>query len=211
MRKKTLEDWDKVYSSKKNLKKLPWLRTVIPDWFEEIINNSNWVKPCLTLDLGCGNGYYAFFLSNKGFKVTGIDISKKIIAVTKKSYTNNNLKFKQLDVFSLHLLENNYDFVYDIGLFHNILPERRKEFVNILSFKLNKNGKFLLFCFDKREQTFNNKSSYLNTLYDMYSYPLSKDEIIEIFSPKFNIEKIIEHRYGTNNYKRRFICLMSKK
>ncbi|MCK9292639.1 MAG: class I SAM-dependent methyltransferase [archaeon] len=211
MKKKNQDDWDKVYSSKKNLKKLPWLRTVIPEWFLKIVNNPRWVEPCLALDLGCGNGYYAYFLSNKGFKVTGVDVSKKIIAVAKKTYTNNNLEFKELDVFSSHLLTNNYDFTYDIGLFHNILPERRKEYVDVIASKLNKKGKFLLFCFDKREKTFNNKPIYLNTLYDMYSYPLSKEEIIKTFSSKFKIEKIIEHRYGTNNYKRRFICLMSKK
>jgi len=203
-------NWDTIYSSKKNLKKLPWVRTTIPLWFQEIID-SEWILPSKTLDLGCGNGYFANYLSKKGFNVTGIDVSKEIIKFAKESYSNKNLKFKQSDIFSKDLLKEKYDFLYDIGLFHNILPEKRKEYSKTLSRLLQKDGKFLLFCFDKREKTFDNKKIYFNSLINMYSYPLSKKEIIETFKDEFIIDKLIPLRYGTNNYKRRYVCLMTKK
>jgi len=138
--------WNKTYSSKKNIKKLPWVRTTVPEWFKEAID-PDWIKPSKTLDLGCGNGYYANYLSKKGFTVTGIDISKDIIDLAKKTYKNNNLDFKQADVFSKSFLKEKYSFLLDIGLFHNILPEKRKEYTKRLSELLEDRGKLLLFCF----------------------------------------------------------------
>ncbi len=203
--------WDKTYSAPKNIKKLPWVRTTVPEWFKETID-AGWVGPSKTLDLGCGNGYYSAYLSKKGFKVTGIDISKDIILLAKESYFENlNLRFKQADVFSKSLLKEKYSFLLDIGLFHNILPERRKEYAKRLSELLESKGKLLLFCFDKREKTFTNKKIYLNTLINVYSYPLKRKEIIEAFKPFFVIEKITPLRYGTNNYKRRFLCFLKKR
>jgi len=203
-------NWDEIYSSKKNLKKLPWVRTTIPLWFKEIVD-SEWILPSKTLDLGCGNGYFANYLSKKGFNVTGIDVSKEIIKFAKLSYKDKNLKFKVSDVFSKDLLNEKYEFILDIGLFHNILPEKRKDYSKRLSSLLLNKGKVFIFCFDKREGTFNNENTYFNSLIDMYSYPLSKKEIIETFKDDFIIDNIKEIRYGTNNYKRRFLCFLIKK
>jgi cyclopropane fatty-acyl-phospholipid synthase-like methyltransferase len=99
----------------------------------------------------------------------------------------------------------------DVGLFHNILPEKRKEYSKRVSDLLENNGKMLVFCFDKREKTFNNKDYYLNTLINITSYPLSKIEIINTFKENFIIQKIKPIRYGTKNYKRRFLCYLEKK
>jgi cyclopropane fatty-acyl-phospholipid synthase-like methyltransferase len=203
-------NWNNIYSScKRSLKELPWVRTNIPVWFKEVID-SQWSVPSKTLDVGCGNGYHAQYLSKRGYHVTGIDVSKEIIEYANKNYNNKNLIFKQEDVFSKTLLKDKYNFIYDIGLFHNILPEKRKEYSKQISNLLEKNGKFLLFCFDKREETFKNKNVYLNTKINMTSYPLSKKEIIDNFKEYFKIEKIIEIRYGTLEYKKRFLCKMKK-
>ena len=40
------------------------------------------------LDVGCGAGQNASHLAKKGFRVTGIDLSKKMLAIAKKSYPN---------------------------------------------------------------------------------------------------------------------------
>lgn len=205
-------NWNNIYSSiKKSYKELPWIRTNIPVWFKEVID-SKWVKPCKTLDLGCGNGYYSNYLSKKGFKVTGIDVSKKIIDFAKQSYKHKNLEFRQADIFSeKDFFYEKYNFLLDVGLFHNILPEKRKDYAQKLYNLLEEEGKLLVFCFDKREETFKNKTIYLNTKINMTSYPLSKKEIINTFSSFFTIENIKEINYGTENYKKRFLCFFKKK
>lgn len=204
-------NWNLAYLSvKKSYKELPWIRTRIPQWFKDVID-SKWISPCKTLDVGCGNGYYSYYLSKKGYFVKGIDVSEDIINYANNNYKNSNLTFKKESIFSKELLDEKYKFIIDIGLLHNILPEDREKYINQLSNLLEKNGKLLVFCFDKRENTFNNKDVYLNSKINIYSYPLSREEIISLFSEDFLIEKISSLKYGTNNYKKRFLCLFKKK
>lgn len=42
------------------------------------------VKGKKMLDAGCGHGYYSLLLAKKGPRVTGIDISEKMIELAKK-------------------------------------------------------------------------------------------------------------------------------
>lgn len=205
-------NWNKVYSSyiSKNIKKLPWIRTKVSFWFKEVIE-SGWVKPSRAIDLGCGNGYYSFYLVKKGFKVLGVDISSKVISIAKNSYVSKDLKFRTLDVFSEKMPKKPFDFVLDVGLFHNIPPEKRIDYLKVIDKLTKKGSKVLIFCFDRSEQTFKNKKIYHNEVIDMYSYPLSKKEIIALFSKDFKIEEIRRLEYGTNNYKKRFLCFLEKK
>ncbi|PKR85846.1 class I SAM-dependent methyltransferase [Heyndrickxia camelliae] len=45
-------------------------------------------------DLGCGDGYGSFLLSKKGYKVVGMDISDKMVALA-KNYENDDVTFVQ--------------------------------------------------------------------------------------------------------------------
>jgi len=49
-------------------------------------------KDIFILDAGCGNGYFAYFLENKGYHTIGIDISNKAIKKAKALYPG--IKFK---------------------------------------------------------------------------------------------------------------------
>ena len=49
-------------------------------------------KDIFILDAGCGNGYFAYFLENKGYHTIGIDISNKAIEKAKALYPR--IKFK---------------------------------------------------------------------------------------------------------------------
>lgn len=53
------------------------------------------------LDAGCANGYYTLDLSKKGFKVTGIDLSKKNIEVCQ--LRAKNLKLDNIDFYTADL------------------------------------------------------------------------------------------------------------
>ncbi len=70
------------------------------------------------LNLGCGTGKHDFFLSQKGYTVTGIDLSETMISEAKKYATNNtNLDFSQGDIRTIRLGKK-YDVV--VSLFHVI-------------------------------------------------------------------------------------------
>ena len=54
--------------------RIPWNIEQPPDALVGLIE-SGAVKPCRAIDFGCGTGNYAVYLANRGFDVTGVDIS----------------------------------------------------------------------------------------------------------------------------------------
>ena len=74
---------DKIYRNTP-LEKIPWNIEIPQDVFVEIVDSGK-VKPCKTIDLGCGTGNYSIYLASLGFEVTGIDISTTAIEIAKKT------------------------------------------------------------------------------------------------------------------------------
>jgi 2-polyprenyl-6-hydroxyphenyl methylase/3-demethylubiquinone-9 3-methyltransferase len=53
---------------------------------ERIIAAGKWPTLAKALDYGCGNGWFANWLSDRGFEVTGVDISPSGIEVARSSF-----------------------------------------------------------------------------------------------------------------------------
>lgn len=64
------------------------------------------------LDCGCGRGRHSIYLSEKGFEVTGIDLSEKNIESVKKTETKN-LTFYTHDIRNLFRI-NYYDVILNL-------------------------------------------------------------------------------------------------
>jgi SAM-dependent methyltransferase len=64
------------------------------------------------LDLACGKGRHAIYLNQKGFDVTGIDLSEESIAFAKK-FENQHLHFLVQDMRT-ELGTNSYDFILNL-------------------------------------------------------------------------------------------------
>jgi SAM-dependent methyltransferase len=62
-------------------------------------------RPKEILDIGCGTGSHAIELAKRGYKLTGIDISKVMIeeAMRKAQNTELNIDFRVLDMRSMNL------------------------------------------------------------------------------------------------------------
>ncbi len=59
------------------------------------------------LDAGCGTGHVAKYLSNLGFKVVGIDLSKEMISIAKKK--TKKATFKIMDLRDLKFKKHSFD------------------------------------------------------------------------------------------------------
>ena len=64
--------------------------------FNDILENGSGLK---VLELGCGNGAFCNFLCEKGYDVTGVDISESGIEMARKAYPH--LKFVRSDICNL--------------------------------------------------------------------------------------------------------------
>jgi SAM-dependent methyltransferase len=202
--------WENAYN--KFGENLPWCIEEIPGWFKTVIK-SKWVKPCQTLDLGCGVGHYAGYLASQGFEVTAIDISKKAISLAKEKYPLKNLKFKVHDIFKLNDLKQKFDFIYEVSILHNISPEKRGKYIKGIHSVLNRGGKIMVCSFSKDDLLFGGKEELYIPDIDNTMYALSEDQIRDMFSDYFVIDKLKKVYFGKRNKRKRerFLCLMTKK
>ena len=73
------------------------------------------------LDVGCGSGYISKLLSEKGFQVTGIDISKNMLKLAKNNAPK--AKFYRMDMRKLKFPKKSFD---AITSFYSIIHVPRK-------------------------------------------------------------------------------------
>ena len=78
------------------------------DWIKEITDGENRKK---LLDLGCGPGIYAELFAERGFDVTGIDISGRSIDYAKE---NTVKKRSNIKYYQKSYLEMEYSEEFDI-------------------------------------------------------------------------------------------------
>lgn len=83
--------WISFFASYKGLHPKHDIQNYFKFFLDNIWENDN------VLDIGSGNGFVAFKVSQKAKKVTGIDISGKNIKEAKSKYSQSNIKFIQGD------------------------------------------------------------------------------------------------------------------
>lgn len=85
-------------------------KTIIPFFTENVPSGS------VVADIGCGDGYGTFKLSEAGFHVTGMDISNEMIErARKQTKSKPNLDFVQGDMAALPFDDHSFDAVIAIN------------------------------------------------------------------------------------------------
>ena len=172
--------------------KIPWNIETPPNALVELIESGK-VKPCKTIDLGCGTGNYALYLASIGFDVTGIDISLSAVNIAKENAKKKGIKscFLPADVLGdLNEVKETFDFVYDWEMLHHIFPENRKKYVENVYRILNPKGKYLSVCFSEKDPQFGGSGKYRETQLGTILYFSSEDELKDLFDPYFNIKEL---------------------
>lgn len=172
------EEWDQIYR-KYPLETLPWElgrpRRVLVELVEKGLIHKGKV-----LDICCGAGTNAVYLAEKGFQVTGMDISPKAIEYAKRKAQKANVKIRLLveNFLNLPFEDEEFDFVFDMGCFHHVKANDRSTFIRGVHRVLKKKGSYLMVCFSYR-----NGPSWNH---------FTKEQILRLFSNHFEIRHI-EH------------------
>jgi cyclopropane fatty-acyl-phospholipid synthase-like methyltransferase len=186
-----LDDMDKIYRDRP-LEKIPWVYETPPAILIELVEKYI-IKPCKTIELGCGIGNYAIYLAKMGFKVTGVDISKTAIEIAKENSVKQKVvcDFRVADVVGdLSGIREKFDFAYDWELLHHIFPEKREKFMRNVQNLLNQGGKYLTVSFSEKDPSFGGKEKYRKTPLGTTLYFSSKDELNKLFKSHFKIIKL---------------------
>lgn len=95
----------------------------------DVNNLKQYVEGSNCVDLGCGNGSFAFALLKRGAKsVYGVDFGEKQIEYAQKySYEkkiSDAAHFNVGEVFNTQLPNSSFDFAISNGVFHHLKPEK---------------------------------------------------------------------------------------
>jgi len=194
------EDWDRKYRERP-IEALAWELGRPRKSLVELVEKSL-IHPGKALDLCCGLGTHALYLTKKGFQVVGIDISSKAIEYAKEKARKVNAKI-QFQVQSFLKLDNfedeEFDFILDIGCFHHVKVKDRNTFINGVFRVLKKASPYFVYCFSDRNGTDWNH--------------FTKEELIQIFSNHYRIKDIlhIDSVEGDSKVRYFYAILMEKK
>lgn len=103
------------------------------------------------LEVNCGTGEDAHYLSQKGHRVLATDISSEMILQAKKKHPA--IQFKTLDVtkFPSEILEKKFDVIFsNFGGLNCLSKNQLKEFLDISETLLTPNGKIVLVIMPKK-------------------------------------------------------------
>ena len=112
------------------------------------------------LDLGCGTGENALYLSERGYEVWGMDASAEAIVRAKRKVEQRGVKIDQGahkptfllgNALRLDLLDRSFETAIDSGLFHGFTDEERPVFVKSLQKALKPGSTYYLLCFSDLE------------------------------------------------------------
>lgn len=96
---------------------------------------SGQIKPCRTIDLGCGTRRNSLFLAQHGFQVTGVDFASSAIekARQKAIVAGLDAEFLVDDLTKLQHVTGTFDFLVANGVFDVLNPKVRDLYVqNVL-------------------------------------------------------------------------------
>jgi len=163
------------------------------------------IKPCKAVDIGCGTGDNAIWLSQQGFDVLGIDSSETAIERAKEKATkaNANCRFLVSNILTGQFAGAPFGFAFDRGCFHVLDSDReRRNYAENVNRHLENHGLWLSLIGNADEQRRSPGPPQR-----------SAKDIAEAVEPYFEILSLVSGNFGSNHPDppRAWICLMRKR
>lgn len=151
------------------------------------------------LDIGCSTGVLLMKINNSinlNLNLTGIDISKSMIAHSKKNNKFNKIKFYQKDIDNLN--QNNFDLIISYFTFQFIHPSKKDQFIKNVYNKLNNNCHFIIF-----EKVIESNGYLQNLFFQSYNdfKKINKFKPLEIFNKTEVLRGAMHPITRNENYK----------
>lgn len=138
--------WDALYRGQAE-SEMPWFYEGLDPDFSRALEEYA-ISPGALLDLGCGAGTQAIALAQRGFRVTASDISATAVrnARERAKREGADVHFIQDDILHSAIKEQ-FDIVFDRGVFHLFDPEERPQYREQIARWLPQGHYFFLKCF----------------------------------------------------------------
>lgn len=198
LKKKGAKSWNEMYSTEKG-KEADHVGIERKRFIEGLLEKEWFPKTGKALEIGCGTGPLIRWISSKGFKGTGVDISETAIELAKSQSDGLDIDFFNDDFcYSNKLKDESFDFIIDGHCFHCIVEDKDRLLFLEKAYKLlKKNGAFILgtMCSPVNKKEFS--VSYKNQKYkdNIFYVPYETElEGSKIFDGKmYMAQRKIEH------------------
>ncbi len=163
------------------------------------------VAPSKALEIGCGTGDNAIWLSQQNFTVVGVDSSEIAIkkARQKAATAKVTCTFAVLNILKGHVDGTPFGFAFDRGCFHTVdSPKQRRIFAKQVYAVLENNGVWLSLIGNADEKRVGEGPPRL-----------SAKEIVTAVEPDFEILSLVSGHFEAKLpfQPRSWICLMRKR
>jgi len=130
----------------------PWDSGISPPELIEFIQNHPAGK---AIDLGCGTGTNVITLAKAGWQVTGVDFARRAIRIARQKLKKEGIQADLWvgDVTKLKDSSDVYDLVLDIGCFHGLSEQGKRDYVDQLDRILKPGGFWLMYGFSRQNPT----------------------------------------------------------
>jgi uncharacterized protein (DUF924 family)/2-polyprenyl-3-methyl-5-hydroxy-6-metoxy-1,4-benzoquinol methylase len=175
-------NWDALYRTEP-VERMPWFFADLdPDVASALASHA--IAKGRALDLGTGPGTQAIALAERGFDVTGADISSTAVehATQRAAKRNARVQFVRDDVLATSL-GGPFDLVLDRGCFHVLAPDQRGAYVRAVAGLIRPNGLLFLKTFSDEQPGTQGPHRF------------APDQIRAIFEPAFRVESIVRTIY----------------
>lgn len=176
-RRREFPNWEKLYVEQA-VETMPWFHPELDSDLEGALEKLS-IDTGSFLDLGTGPGTQAMALAERGFRVTGTDISETAVRKAEAAAAEKGLDlvFMADDILSTGL-KKKFDNVFDRGCFHVLDPEKRGEYARLVAELLEPGGYLFLKTFSIEETM------------EGGPYRFTPEEIREVFSKRFEVVSI---------------------
>jgi len=205
-------DMDRIYRTIP-LDNLPWNNETPPEALVALVRDGK-IRPCTTIDLGCGAGTYAIYLAGLGFDVTGVDSSPAAIKIAEDNAKKRGARcrFVVADLLgNLHEVSGTFDFAYDWEFLHHIFPDDRETYIRNVQKITNPGATYFSVCFSEEDPQFGGNGKYRGTRIGTRLYFSSESEIRELVSPYFAIRELKTVEVGGKSGPHRAVYLLAER
>ncbi len=167
-------DWEQLYRSTPGERMARYVPGLDPDVAAAIDAHALRGR---ALDVGTGPGTQAIALAERGFEVTGADISAAAVETAQRRGGASGARFVVDDVLASKL-GGEFDVVLDRGCFHVLPASRRGDYANAIAARLPPGGTLLLKCFADDQPGEGGPARF------------SSDEIRSVFADRFDVVSV---------------------
>lgn len=202
------------------------------NWLEKMDGKGVINQETFWLDAGCGNGRHGLYLlENYKAQGFGYDLSQEAIAQAKQKTKKlcedirieNKTSFEVRNINQeIPLADESVDIIIDAMASHVLHAEEHEKFLNECDRVLKYKGYIFLKTFLADEDDYardlvkkfgveGEEGGYLHPKINIFERVLSEKKLLEIYSQKFNIEKVERSHFHREKGKRRYIVMYLRK